>query len=138
MLQRIPSSTRTYTLVPVTTLFRSSVQSTARSRPAASATTTSSPIGVGSRSARRSRVAAMGSAPRERLLVERRLRLGRRIHAFDAGRHLTGGGGAGGDVVQQHRTALFAGPPRAVEKSVERRVGKECGSKCRSRGSPEP
>src|SRR3546814_16688957 len=110
MIRRPPRSTRTDTLFPYTTLFRSPFQT--------ELDTAFAPLAL---------LVTGAHDQRSRLLVTARLRaLGRLA--------------PGGDRMAAARGAAFAAAVRVVDRvhgrSEERRVGKECVRTCRSRWSP--
>src|SRR3546814_17140679 len=109
MIRRPPRSTRTDTLFPYTTLFRSNVAHLEDSSCQANHL--------------RHRVGTVGE---RRHAVEGDARA-HHIEMPVAPEEDAGGGGEAGDRIRQ---------PRAGVRSEERRVGKECVSTCRSRWSP--
>src|SRR3546814_14359561 len=115
MIRRPPRSTRTYTLFPYTTLFRSGGDDRRPLEP--------------------------GEADRYRLRRVERFHRGMRhgVELLAVGAHaLWRRRGRSG----RHRAVALRNcgllPARATpaRRTEERRVGKECGSKCRSRGAP--
>src|SRR3546814_17923855 len=119
MIRRPPRSTRTDTLFPYTTLFRSG-RGTGRERARALGAQGSGGVllRAGRREARRAAARQACAAGRDGREGVDRAAGGRGVDCLR--RHRWGGDGAG---------AL----PR---RSEERRVGKECVSTCRYRGSP--
>src|SRR3546814_15042756 len=125
IIRRPPRSTRTDTLLPYTTLFRSSRRRstglchccrivTGRGLRWRDDRECAKPLGSGGSCASRSPEAVSRSCAVARTAG----------HCFGAGPHCAG------------RRRTGAGHHR--ERSEERRVGKECGSTCRSRWSPYP
>src|SRR3546814_20803059 len=118
MIRRPPRSTRTDTLFPYTTLFRSVVQPTVPLRAGDRA-------GPGTEPRLRSRCGGAAAATRQPQPVPAH---GRAAEAVAAAAQLSR------QAADPARAAAIA----AERKSEERRVGKECGSTCRSRWSPYP
>src|SRR3546814_13745133 len=121
MIRRPPRSTRTDTLFPYTTLFRSALA--ARGHPA-----------------RRPLV------QQARPVRQARLRGARRFHRVSPGGRPARGIGAGTRLLTRRPSKIArAEPPpptaavlRRPPRPEARRVGKECVSTCRSGGSPYP
>src|SRR3546814_20496090 len=108
MLRRRPRSTRTDTLLPDTTLFRSGIERWLHANG-------------------RRRTCATGSNTEDQPMAENKLVEARTVGIVGARGH------TGAELIR-----LIAGHPRfeLVLRSDERRVGKECVSTCRSRWSP--
>src|SRR3546814_12839422 len=116
MIRRPPRSTRTDTLFPYTTLFRSGRPAGEAGRGKAAAAVDSGKVALD----RRQRLAPQEGRHDEE--VEGCPLQRRRLEAFE---------------VEMRRARVdFGGKARQSGRSEERRVGKECVSTCRSRWSP--
>src|SRR3546814_14629596 len=118
MIRRQPRSTRSDTLFPYTTLFRSNAAPPAQWEEQADVVV----LGSGAGGLTAATVAAIGGA---------RVILLEKCSVFGGGAAISGG-----VVWVPNNSAMKALGIEDSRRSEERRVGKECVSKCRSRGSP--
>src|SRR3546814_19244498 len=141
MIQRPPRSTRTDTLFPYTTLFRSRLIGRSRILPAHDGDLDRRAPVLGSR---QSRFAAIRSVqhPDGKLRGQRTASTNRALSAMPtwcASRspaHGRSGRSAKGEVTKKRRGMLNTTASKAGTSSEERRVGKEGGRKERFRGTP--